>query len=517
MPASFHLKHQSKNVFEHFIYPCFSQLGNGASAAGSSSTTSNCKRVLPQNVCVASSSCICSTCSFSVSCTTVLSSIVAIAAGREHTCARHSDGTLFCWGNNFDKELTTACTTPRCTRPVLVTALTAQVLDVWDQPALSSVFAVVFNVSDADRAPSNANATVTFAFTTQTALHAGGTVTLNYPAAFFAPGVTPSSTSCNVPGMSFTAAATAAMSLVLTTSSPLPSASAVIITAHGLTMGAAMAGSVTGITVQTSADVAVSSAVPSGAIEGRVSGVAFHIATTDRIAGNNNATITLSFIPSTAIQDSQSITLNYPHAFLHPGIQPFVAASNTQYAAENFHFDLTTNTSLVLTLNAASLPASSPLSITLSGLTMGASTDDSPSGITVQTSSDTGQSLPVASGAIYISLVPVAVSASPSSPLLGGLLTVYGHSFILPDTPLACSATFGPSPSSAVNATCTLLSPSRALVLLPHNALIAPSYIQLLFEPGNHSTTAATRLCPCSHVDSGTVCGCAADTCALRM
>jgi hypothetical protein len=497
-----------------------SQLGNGASATGSLSTGSNCRRVSPQNVCVTSASCSCSSCS----CTTVLSGVVAIAAGRQHTCARHSDGTLLCWGSNVDKELTVACNptpfVPRCTRPVLVTGLSAQVLDVWDRPALSSVFAVSFNVSDTDRAPGNANATATFAFTTQTVVNAGGTVTLNYPAAFFAPGVAPSGTTCNLPALSFATAATSAASLLLTSTAALPAASAVVITVYGLTMGAATQGSATGITVQTSADVAVSLAAPSGGIEGRVTAVAFQIATADRIAGNN-ATVTLSFTPFSAIQDFQSITLNYPNAFFNPGIIPFVADiythTNTQYAPENFLLNPTTNTSLVLTLNAASLPASSPLTLALGGFTMGAATDGSAAGITVQTSSDTGHSLPVHSGAIFISLVPVAVSASPSSPLLGALLTVYGHSFILPDTPLVCAATIGPSPSSAVNASCTLLSSSHAVVLVPHNAIIAPSYVQLLFEPGNYSTTAATRLCPCSRVDSGTVCGCAADTCALRM
>jgi hypothetical protein len=375
----------------------------------------------------------------------------------------------------------------------------------------------MFNISDTDRAPGNTNSTVTFAFTTQTVVHAGGTITLNYPTAFFASGVTPSSTACNVEGLTFTAAATTSMSLILTLTSSLPSASAVVITMHGMTMGAVTAGSVAGITVQTSADVAVSSAVPSGAIEGRVTGVAFEIGAADRKAGNNNATVTLTFTPYTAIQNFQSITLNYPHAFFSPGIHPFVAASNTQYSTGNFQFNPTTNTSLVLTLSAASLPASSTVSFTLSGLTLGAATDGSPFGITVQTSSDTGRSLPVDSGAIFVSSTPVAVSAYPTSPLVGGLLTVYGHSFILPNTPLACSATIGPSSSSSVNATCTLLSDSLALVLVPHNALIVPSFVQLLFEPGNYNTTAATRLCPCSRVDSGTACGCAVDTCALRV
>ena len=120
-------------------------------------------------------------------------------------------------------------------------------------------------------------------------------------------------------------------------------------------------------------------------------------------------------------------------------------------------------------------------------------------------------------GCGFMSLVPVALSVFPPSPFVGDPVTVSGYSFILPDTTFNCSAKIGPVPSSGLPSSCVLLSSSRALVHLPRDAMISPSYVQLHFEPGNVTTTAATRLCPCSRVSGGTVCGCAADACAARL
>jgi hypothetical protein len=272
-------------------------------------------------------------------------------------------------------------------------------------------------------------------------------------------------------------------------------------------MGGATEGSTDGVSVQTSADVAVSLAVSSGAIRGRVTSVAFHIATADRIAGNANATVTLTFTPYSTIHDQGFITINYPHAFLTPGVIPVFASSNTVYSAENFVFYSTSNSSVVFQLNAASFSAASQHIVVIGGVTLGAATTGSPTGITVQTSSDTGRSVPVNSGSIFMSLIPVAVSAFPTSPFLGETLTVSGHSFILPDIQFVCTAKIvvHTAPSTAVPATCSILSASHALVQLPRHAIIAPSRVQLHFEPGNVTTVAATPLCPCSRAAGGTL------------
>ena len=441
-----------------------------------------------------------------------------MAAGRDHTCARRSSGDIFCWGQNApDRAITSACTNNiLCRLPVQV-QLSAQALDLWDQPALSSVFAVFFNISDADRVPGKSNVAVTFGFKPQTAINSGGSITLNYPAAFFAPDVTPSSAASSVQGLGFQLQPTSHASVVLVLDSALAATSSIIITLHGMDMGPSFP-SAAGVSVQTSADVAISRAVSSGVIEGRVSSVAFSVATAHRIAGNSNATISVAFTPTSTIEDPQSVTMNYPHAFFSPGITPVFDASNTDLTHENFVFQPTSNTSLIFHVTGGvGLLAATPFVVTISGLAMGAATDGSPTGITVQTTPDTGLSTPVHSGPIFMSLVPVALSVFPPSPFVGEPVTVSGYSFILPDTTFNCSAKIGPDPSSGLPSSCVLLSSSRALVHLPRDAMISPSYVQLHFEPGNVTTTAATRLCPCSRVSGGTVCGCAADACAARL
>ncbi len=367
--------------------------------------------------------------------------------------------------------------------------------------------------------PGKTNVSITFAFTTQTVIHSGGSITLNYPPEFFVPDVLPSSANSNVQGLAFSLQSTSSTSLLLLLADQLPSSSNVIITLHGLSIGAVTEGSAEGVSIQTSSDVAVSRAVPSGAITSRVLSVAFSMATADRIAGNMNATVTLSFTPMLGVDDGKFITMHYPQAFFSPGVRPFVSASEPPLSTDNFLFELTSNTSFIFQLNGASLISYAPVILTICGLTIGAATDGSPTGIIVQTSLDKGLSHPVDSGPIFMSLVPVAVSAYPLSPLAGESLTVFGHSFILPDISFNCTAMIGPVSSSGTPATCVLLTSSRALVHVPNNVLIAPSFVQLHFEPGNVTTTAITRLCPCAQSSGGTACGCAlrADSCAARI
>jgi hypothetical protein len=107
------------------------------------------------------------------------------------------------------------------------------------------------------------------------------------------------------------------------------------------------------------------------------------------------------------------------------------------------------------------------------------------------------------------STTPTAISVHPTSPFIGDSVTVIGHNFMLPENKFNCSAKIGPIPAAGTSTECHVLSSSRALVVLPHNILIAPSFVELHFEPGNFTTTARTRLCPCARSSGGTACGCA--------
>jgi alpha-tubulin suppressor-like RCC1 family protein len=55
--------------------------------------------------------------------------VVDVALGRDHTCARKQDGTLRCWGNNYSGQLGDGTTADKSS-PVEVTALGTTVIDV---------------------------------------------------------------------------------------------------------------------------------------------------------------------------------------------------------------------------------------------------------------------------------------------------------------------------------------------------------------------------------------------------
>ncbi len=382
---------------------------------------------------------------------------------------------------------------------------------------LSSVFFVSFNISDSDRVSGKFPATATFAFLPSTAIVAGGSITLNFPPLFFAPDTMPSSAICSSQNLNLSAQATSNSSIVVTIVGPssyaVAAGTSVTITVFGLTMGRATPGSPSGITVQTSTDAAVSLAAASGPIFSVVSAVAFFIATSERTAGNNNATIILQFRPYSAIPVSGTITMNYPTAFFAPDVTPTFASSSVAGVA--FAFQPTKNTSIVITIIGVPVPISL-FTVTITGFTMGAAADAFSTGITVQTSADLGPSLPAAPGSIYLSLLPVAVSASPAFPFAGELLTVHGHSFILPGT-LNCSARIGPVASAGMRAPCFIVSSSVALVQVPGNILATPAFVQLQFDPINVTSTAATPLCLCAYSSGGKVCGCSAQSCAVPL
>jgi hypothetical protein len=380
------------------------------------------------------------------------------------------------------------------------------------------VFFVSFNVSNSDRVSGKFPATATFSFLPSTAIVSGGSITLNFPSLFFAPGVIPSSAICSAQNLSLIVQATSNRSLILTvvgtSNDAVAAGTSVIITVFGLTMGSATSGSLSGITVQTSADAAVSLAAASGPINSVVSAVAISIATADRIAGNNNATIILEFKPYSVIAVGGTITMKYPNAFLAPDVTPSCAGSSVP--GIDFIFQPTKNTSIVLTTIGTPVPVAI-FTVTMTGFTMGAAADYFSTGVSVQTSVDVGISLPADAGSIYISLVPVAVSASPAFPFAGSMLTVHGHSFILPGSTFNCSARIGPVASTGMLAPCSIFSSSIALVQVPGNVLATPAFVQLHFDPINVTSTVATPLCVCAYSSGGKVCGCSANSCSIPL
>jgi hypothetical protein len=193
------------------------------------------------------------------------------------------------------------------------------------------------------------------------------------------------------------------------------------ITLSGLTMGAATAGSATGITVQTEADLTASAGVFSGPINSataqssQVTSVAFFIASADRVAGKTAVSVTLGFTTTSTLPVGGKITLNYPSGFFAPTTTPWPnTAGTTSVTTMTATSGVPGATSIVITTAGAGLAANMAFTITLSGLTMGAATAGSATGITVQTEADLTASAGVASGGI--SAPPATYNAALSAP-----------------------------------------------------------------------------------------------------
>lgn len=178
-----------------------------------------------------------------------------------------------------------------------------------------------FGIASSDRIVSKTGVPVTLCFTLATLLPIGGTITLSYPAGFFAvstPTEQPGSSS--VAGFTGTCAATTSTSVVVNSAGATVPASSFVITLPGFVMGGVTAGTV-GVTLATSADTAASVAVSSGSIATQVTIVSLSINANDRITLKPSVPITLSFPPTTLLLPGATITILFQTAF-SPSITP---------------------------------------------------------------------------------------------------------------------------------------------------------------------------------------------------
>jgi hypothetical protein len=147
-------------------------------------------------------------------------------------------------------------------------------------------------IDPADRVPTADRKSVTFSFTTQTALAYGDGVTISYPPGFFSGSslrisqANSTFLSCCNPQLR---AGDYNMSFSVGSSGAPPAAYTITIT--GLVMGHATAGSANGIVVSTTNDRA-SAGAPTGVLGGRVQGVSLRIRDEDLIPGASNKRIT---------------------------------------------------------------------------------------------------------------------------------------------------------------------------------------------------------------------------------
>jgi hypothetical protein len=128
--------------------------------------------------------------------------------------------------------------------------------------------------------------------------------------------------------------------------------------------------------------------------------VTFTIATADRVAGKTAVSVTVGFKSPSALPIGGKITLNYPSGFFAPSAAQPVPAGSTSVAIMTATSAAPGATSIVITTAVAGIAAGTTFTITLSGLTMGAATAGSATGIAVQIDTDPTASAGVSSGVI---------------------------------------------------------------------------------------------------------------------
>ncbi len=260
----------------------------------------------------------------------------------------------------------------------------------------AEVQSVSFAIDLTDRLASKTSATVTLGFTPATSIPSGGTITLNYPAGFFASSVLPKVAvgASSIANLRAWSSLTTASSIVITTIGATIEALPFTITISGFTMGAATLAA-SGINVQTSSDPNTSSSVASGQIFGRVLNQSFSMF---NCSGRSDSVV-LSFTPATPVLSGGSITLNYPSGLLNLSITPWIAPSASSVLNLTALCIAATDTFTIFRTSGANIVAL-PFTITISGFIMdAAAAGTSAASVSVQTSSDSLESIAAVSAA----------------------------------------------------------------------------------------------------------------------
>jgi hypothetical protein len=230
----------------------------------------------------------------------------------------------------------------------------------------------------------------TFSFTPSGggAIPSGGKITLFYPLFFFARGCPQPSVAISSLHVAGTAAAPSSTSLVITTfgEGVISANVSVTVTLTGLVTGDVRADNATGIFVVTSRDPDFdpTETCASGSIGDRVLFTSFRVLLSDRLAAKTSAAATFVFVPSAggAISPGGTITIFYPDHFFMPlpSPSPFLSGGATaNLTSQN-------QSSVVLAVYNGTLAASTPVTITLTGFTMGNASADARDSVSIITS-----------------------------------------------------------------------------------------------------------------------------------
>jgi hypothetical protein len=163
------------------------------------------------------------------------------------------------------------------------------------------------------------------------------------------------------------------------------------------------------VTLQTSSDLYVSDSTPSVYIGGSPSLNSFKIPES-RLA-QTNVSVSFSFIPTAggSLSAMDTITLTYPFAFFEPNGHPTVSSGNFVFQAS-----ASSASSIVITLQSGTIPASAAVTISLAVLTAGNGTKGG--NVSVSTSRDPLFSDTLPSGTISCTSVAGTYCPDPYAP-----------------------------------------------------------------------------------------------------
>jgi hypothetical protein len=268
-----------------------------------------------------------------------------------------------------------------------------------------------FVIANDDRLDSKTDVAATLMFTPSVggAIAAGGSLTLYYPPTLFAMRDLPELPKFNCSAVGVQGAVRLAdggqswIAVTTSGSGAIAASQPVVVTLSGLKMGSAIKSHATGVSVSTSQDQVASLPLDAGAIGSRLTLQLFIIKFTDAVAGKLDSSVTITFRPSVggAIPPGGRITVKYfAKGFFHTSYIPQFSCS-VPHVTGVCAFDVSNPkySAIVITTGGSSaIPGDADVTITLSGLTMGAVSDGG--SVVVDTSTD-HDSETVFSGPIY--------------------------------------------------------------------------------------------------------------------
>jgi len=186
----------------------------------------------------------------------------------------------------------------------------------------------------------------------------------------------------------------------------------------------------------------------------QVTSLSFIIASSDRIAGKSSVPVTFSFTTSVggALAAGSTITLMYPSGFFaSTGTPPGLLISG---GGPTGTVATPTSTQIIITTATQAIAASTVVTVTLTGLTIGAATAGSSYSITVATSADQTASIGVSSGGIAASTAAVGSAFAQGTWSTAQLSVARGY---FASASVGNVAIFGGGRTSCMFYTCTAM------------------------------------------------------------